>query len=189
VLDPLVGTFGGDGHTPAWDSATSVVRYRPETGHIWVVSIAGGFHILEGTGVLTCKDGLVPRIVRRKSRISRRGIRIRGRARDTGCNGRLDRVQVSVALRRKGRCRFLRRSGRLGRPRNCSRRRFMRARGARRFRLKVAGRLPAGSYRVGLRAVDAAGNRGRLRVRRLRVRAAQRERAPRPRRVDPRLTG
>jgi hypothetical protein len=63
----------------------------------------------------------------------------------------------------------------------------MRARGARRFRLKLAARLPAGSYRIGLRAVDATGNRGRLRVRRLRVRPAAR--TPKPRRLAPRLTG
>jgi hypothetical protein len=54
VLDPLIGTLGGDAQTPDWDSATSVVRYRPETGQIWVATIGGGLSILELTGEFAC---------------------------------------------------------------------------------------------------------------------------------------
>jgi hypothetical protein len=54
VLDPLSGTFGGDAETPTWDSATSVVRYRPDSGQIWIASIGGGLSILELTGDFAC---------------------------------------------------------------------------------------------------------------------------------------
>lgn len=40
---------GFDAHTPVWDAATSEVRYRPETGEVWFVSVAGGFQILTFT--------------------------------------------------------------------------------------------------------------------------------------------
>lgn len=32
-----------------WDATLSNVRYRPETGHVWVTSVANGFQILEFT--------------------------------------------------------------------------------------------------------------------------------------------
>jgi hypothetical protein len=54
ILQPLVGTVGGDAQTPAWDSATSVVRYRPESGLIWMASIGGGLSILRLTGRYAC---------------------------------------------------------------------------------------------------------------------------------------
>jgi hypothetical protein len=44
------GPTTGDRHTPTWDSVTSDVRYRADSGHIWFVSIAGGFQILKLTG-------------------------------------------------------------------------------------------------------------------------------------------
>lgn len=54
VLDPTSISFGGDVETPTWDSVTSVIRYRPERGQIWVASIAGGLQILELTGDHAC---------------------------------------------------------------------------------------------------------------------------------------
>jgi hypothetical protein len=39
----------GDNQKPAWDSATSTIRYFPETRRLWFVSIAGGFQVLELT--------------------------------------------------------------------------------------------------------------------------------------------
>lgn len=54
VLQPLAGTFGGDAQTPAWDSATSVVRYRPQTGEIWFASIGGGLNVVKLTGRYAC---------------------------------------------------------------------------------------------------------------------------------------
>jgi hypothetical protein len=40
---------GFDAQTPGWDAATSVVRYIPETGEIWFVSVAAGFQVLRFT--------------------------------------------------------------------------------------------------------------------------------------------
>jgi hypothetical protein len=49
ALPPALPTTPDDAR-PEVDMVTSVVRYRPETGHIWVVSVAGGFQILKLTG-------------------------------------------------------------------------------------------------------------------------------------------
>jgi LVIVD repeat-containing protein len=40
---------GFDAQTPAWDAATSVVRYVPESGELWFVSVAAGFQVLRFT--------------------------------------------------------------------------------------------------------------------------------------------
>lgn len=51
LFDPIVPPPGAgfDAQNPRWDAATSVVRYRPESGHIWFVSIANGFQVVELT--------------------------------------------------------------------------------------------------------------------------------------------
>nr|MDQ4041559.1 hypothetical protein [Actinomycetota bacterium] len=46
---PSSGGFGGDSHTPDWDSATSDVRYIRDKRELWFVSVAGGFHVLRLT--------------------------------------------------------------------------------------------------------------------------------------------
>lgn len=125
----------------------------------------------------TCHDGLAPRsrLLRRAVRVTRRGVRVSGRARDRGCAG-IGRVDVSVA-RRVGarRCRFLTPAGRLGAARDCRRPRFLRARGNSSWRLRIGARLPLGRYWVTVRVADKAGNAERRRTRgrnllRLRVR-------------------
>lgn len=45
----LAGSSFAFGATPTWDAVTSYVRYRPETGHIWISAVNAGFQILELT--------------------------------------------------------------------------------------------------------------------------------------------
>lgn len=44
---PLAEFFGSSGNR--WDAVPTYVRYRPETGHIWLASYSAGFQILEFT--------------------------------------------------------------------------------------------------------------------------------------------
>jgi hypothetical protein len=79
---------------------------------------------------------------------------------------------VAVAIARRsadGRCRFVAASGRLGKPRSCSRRRYLRAHGTRRWSVRLAHRLARGRYVAWVRARDAAGNQ-RTRATRFSVR-------------------
>jgi hypothetical protein len=98
------------------------------------------------------------------SRRTRRG-RLGGTTRDRGC-GRITRVAVSVAKIAGKRCRHLQPSGRLARrATGCSRRRYLRARGTKRWSFAPKHALPAGTYRVVLKATDKAGNVARRSVR------------------------
>jgi hypothetical protein len=114
-----------------------------------------------------CPDRIRPNSRVTSVRRSRRGIVARGRARDRGCRHRVRSVRIAVARYVPGRdrCRYLRRDGRLGRASSCHRGKYLRARGARRWRLKVRARLPAGRYEIRARARDRAGNRERGRTR------------------------
>jgi len=120
-----------------------------------------------------CTDRLAPRAVVKRSGIRRRHGRfqVRGRATDRGCKGSrglrsrrgtVKRVAVSVARVRRHGCRFLTAKGRFTRARSCRRGVFLPAKGTRRWSFRTR-RLPAGRYRIGARAVDAAGNRSRKR--------------------------
>jgi hypothetical protein len=84
--------------------------------------------------------------------------------------GKVDRVMVAVDRLRGSRCQRLGRSDRLGRPVDCSRTRWMKASGTRRWHYHIAKTLPQGRYRLHRRAIDAAGNRERPHVRTLRIR-------------------
>jgi hypothetical protein len=75
------------------------------------------------------------------------------------------RIAVARYVHGRDRCRYLRRNGRLGRASSCHRGKYLRARGARRWRLKIRARLPAGRYEIRARARDRAGNRERGRTR------------------------
>jgi endoglycosylceramidase len=121
---------------------------------------------------VSCLDRTRPRsrIDRRRSRVTRRRIVVRGRASDRGCGGhgavqasrgRVARVLVALWRRRHGRCRYVTRRGKLSRRRNCRRPIWLRTRGTRRFVRRRRVRLRRGLYRVRARAVDARGNRAR----------------------------
>jgi hypothetical protein len=124
-----------------------------------------------------CPDRLAPvtRILKKGKRLTRRRVAVRGRSRDRACKSantirppaRVKRVYVSVArVRGKGHgrnCRFLRRSGKLTRYRDCRDPVLLRARGKRRWRFafRRARRFPTGGYRVVARAIDLYGNKER----------------------------
>ncbi len=105
-----------------------------------------------------CRDRLAPR-----SRLTRRSrTALRGRAGDRGCRATgVRRVQVAVQRRAGRRCRSLGPAGRFGRPAPCRRLRFLRARGRTTWVLPLRRPLPAGRYRISIRATDRAGNRDR----------------------------
>jgi hypothetical protein len=124
-----------------------------------------------------CRDRRPPRSSIRHTRMgeARRG-RFSGRSIDFGCkggphaasSGGVAKVLVSIARVRRAGCRFAARSGRLGDSRPCRKRRFIRAKtgpsrraGKTFWSLRLRHRLPAGRYRVIVRARDAAGNRER----------------------------
>ena len=57
------------------DLTPSNVRYRPETGHIWFVSMTSGFHVVELAGTGPAKDLGLPPAAKRKP--CRRALRIK----------------------------------------------------------------------------------------------------------------
>src|SRR3954447_1831177 len=114
-----------------------------------------------------CYDVFAPRssITRkgkRRSRLARRRVVLRGKASDRGCGparGRIRRTRVSMFRRAGMRCRFLGRGG-LSHPRSCKRPLWLRTRGGRSWRrsVKPRHRLPRGRYRLVVRSIDRAGN-------------------------------
>ncbi len=65
----------GDTQRPAWDSATSNIRYFPESRRLWFASIAGGFQVLELT---TPEARGAARVVRerRRTALRRRSVKV-----------------------------------------------------------------------------------------------------------------
>lgn len=116
-----------------------------------------------GAGEPACRDRTAP-VTRlsRKSRLTRRGLWIRGTASDRGCGvknaGRLIQVTVSVARRSAGRCSFLRQNGSFGPLVSCARAPYVFAAGTSTWRLTRKVKLRPGMYTVAARSVDAAGN-------------------------------
>jgi hypothetical protein len=98
---------------------------------------------------------------------------VKGRSTDRGCaasaalagrRGKVARVYVSLAkVRRGGTCRFLRHDGTLrARWTSCRKPVLFRAHGTSKWQLTLPARnLPAGIYRVVVRAFDASGNKER----------------------------
>lgn len=127
-----------------------------------------------GGGGSACRDAVPPRVMNiRAKRRGRRTLVIRGLAIDRGCStgGRagMRGVRVAIARRSGHRCRFLKRSGKLGARRRCGRRHYLKTKGRAKFKL-VLRHVRPGRYRVTALASDRAGNRitssRRIRVRR-----------------------
>jgi hypothetical protein len=115
-----------------------------------------------GTGA-SCRDRLAPRstLHMRDVRRRRTGLSLKGRSSDRGCS-HVARVYVSVAkVRGRHGCRFLRHDGRLHRMSGCRRPTLFRMHGTTRWRLTLRATLPAGIYRMVVRAYDGAGNKER----------------------------
>jgi hypothetical protein len=101
-----------------------------------------------------------------------------GQSWDRDCNGnsrsataaRVARVDVAVQRLLGSQCQHLSASDNLGsRTADCGPK-WMTASGTRHWSHSIAKPLPAGRYRLMHRAVDAAGNRGKVHVRRLSIR-------------------
>ncbi len=158
------------GRPEIWD----MVAYK---GHILAADMTGGFYSLKLTdperGVVAgaqCDDRTAPRlsVAARRLKLTRRGVAVSGRSTDRGCRGataalsrqgRVARVEIAIARRVAGGCRFLLRSGRLGTTQRCARRSYLATRrSGSRWSVSKAARLPRGRNRVVVRATDAAGN-------------------------------
>jgi hypothetical protein len=139
-------------------------------GRIWTGTFQGITSYAPATPApapaLECRDRAHPTVRISRATVSRTRLTVTGRAADRACGrpARVTRVEVSVARRAAGRCRFVTRAGRLGRPSACSARRYLKASGNRSWRLRLAARLPRGSYLVRARATDRAGNHQSVRL-------------------------
>jgi hypothetical protein len=108
----------------------------------------------------TCRDTRAPftRYARHQPRFKRgRPNSIFGSAQDRGCQGQVTKVQVSVARRvgpKHANCRFLHRSGHLGRTVRCGQHVWLTATGTTSWKLKVP-KLASGYYKVWVRALDS----------------------------------
>ena len=157
-----------------WD----MVFYK---GHILAADIKGGLYSLVHDdsphpsggapgGGAPCEDLAAPVTRLTRLKLSRRGVDVRGKASDPGCEGRVTRVLAAVAQVKGKRCRFLDARGRLGAAGPCGRPRLLAVSGVSPFRLRVKAKLPRGTYRVGARAIDFAGNVEKLKFKQTRVR-------------------
>jgi hypothetical protein len=126
-----------------------------------------------GGGGTGCTDKFAPvsTITRKSLHKSSRGISARGHSRDRGC-ARLRRVDVQIAkLVRGGKCRFLKKNGKLTARRSCRKPVRIRTRGLKRWSISVKGRISPGSYRLIVSGVDKKGHReGRRRANTIRFR-------------------
>ena len=91
----------------------------------------------------------------KRSRMTRKRLRLRGTARGRGC--KIRRVRVAIGRKVGSKCRFLKADGRFGKRRSCLRTTYINAKGTRRWKLHRKVRLPRGKYLVWSRAIDSAG--------------------------------
>ena len=153
-----------------WDA----VFYR---NHLYAADIKGGLYALRVDDATrpslslaaTCSDQTPPGS-KWNARVSRRSVLVRGTSADGGCNGRVQRVLLAIARQKGSRCQFVSRRGRLGRARSCAKPAYLTAKGARKFTLRIKGRMKPGRYRIAARAFDGAGNFEPLRWTKLRLR-------------------
>jgi hypothetical protein len=84
--------------------------------------------------------------------------------------GSVANVQVSVSRQSGSHCQHMNGYGRLGHATSCNSLRWQKAKGTSDWNYRVWRRLPKGQYRIHRRAVDAAGNKERAHMMRLRIR-------------------
>jgi hypothetical protein len=120
-------------------------------------------------GTATCTDRFSPRtaFTKKAVKLTRKGISLRGRSTDTGCNeapgkvraAGIQRVQVSIArTASRKRCRFLRADGKFSRATSCRRTKYIAAKGTLNWSFAKKLRLPRGEYKIWVRALDRAQN-------------------------------
>ena len=158
---------------------TGFIDYRPliwdmtfAKGHILIPDMTGGLSVVRedavppgpapvaqpvSSGRGTCTDAAAPRSTLSRARLTRRGVQLRGAARDEGCGG-VSKVAVSVALKAGRRCRFLSSFRRIERARSCAKPIFLNAKGRERWSFAARAKLPRGRYEIRVRATDARGN-------------------------------
>lgn len=138
-----------------------------EAGQVLGLSVAGA--AAGAPARATCADTTAP-----TARVLAAGARVvRGVAADRGCAARgagtVAAVQVTVAKRvANGRWRYLTPRGTLTKPLAAAAARSLVARGTARWSLRLGTTLPAGTYRLSVRAVDTSGN-ARTTVRRAKL--------------------
>jgi hypothetical protein len=162
------------------------------TGQPTRTALAGGSSAGSSASSTTCGGRSGPRssISKRLAKLSRRRIRLSGRAIDLVCTGptstaayraKLSKVRVFLFEKKGRKCRFLGRKGRLGRARSCSKPVFLSAKtryikGSSKTLWKLSKKvhLSRGTYTAGVRSTDRFGhvetrkrsyNTTRLRVR------------------------
>ncbi|HEV2786451.1 MAG TPA: hypothetical protein VGV67_08695, partial [Solirubrobacteraceae bacterium] len=181
-LTGLLGRFFTDfplGRPEIWD----MVVYKD---HILASDMTGGLYSLryDDSALPLCGDVRAPRsaLSRRRSSLRANRILLRGTASDRGCSataaarkrrGEVRKVSVAVARKAGTRCRFLSRRGTVGRARSCAKPVFLAAKGTKRWRMSLKGRFAPGSYRVSVRARDAAGNDERVKTTTLTLRTTK----------------
>jgi hypothetical protein len=116
----------------------------------------------------TCADRAAPKATLAAVKLSRKGVRLAGRARDRGC-GRVARVAVAIGRVAGRRCSYLSSLKRFEKPRSCKEPFFLTAKGTAKWSFTSKTTARRGRYVVQVRATDAAGNRGRPAVRRVRI--------------------
>jgi pseudomonalisin len=161
-------TVGANGLNPAragYDYVTGfgVPRLSGLIAQVQTVTGIAGRAPATAASACAARTAPVSRFARSRAiRASRRRLSLTGTASDRGCRaggaGRVRRVRVAVARRAGTRCLFLR--GRKGftRPRSCSKRVYLTAKGTTRWRYTFRGRLANGRYRAYVRGTDASGN-------------------------------
>ncbi|MDX6665536.1 MAG: hypothetical protein QOG68_1742, partial [Solirubrobacteraceae bacterium] len=136
----------------------------------------GGATVGSGGAVSGCVDRAAPvsRFAKAHSASRKHGLQVSGTATDRGCgangHGTVKRVAVAVWRRVGKQCAFLQAGGALAKPASCTRAHYLAAKGTARWTLRLAHRLPAGTYVVAVRATDAAGNTERGTAKRNRLR-------------------
>jgi hypothetical protein len=133
-------------------------------------TVTGKTPFLQGPGGVTasCRDVLAPRSrFAKRSRASKRRLRLSGKSSDRGCTntqahvsvkGQVQRVWLSIARETRGRqCSYLKPNGRFTGRRSCLRTVYVQAKGTTSWSLSTK-RLPRGKYKVWVRGVDARAN-------------------------------
>jgi hypothetical protein len=160
-------TAGTNGLNPALGGYDYVTGFGAPrlAGLISQVQAVTGIAGRPGAAASACTDRTAPvsKFARRRAvQASRKRLSLTGTAGDRGCRahgaGRVKRVRVAVARRAGKRCRFLQGKKGFTKPRTCSKRVFMAAKGTTHWRFAFRGRLAKGRYSAYVRATDVAGN-------------------------------
>jgi hypothetical protein len=191
VVGTTTGVYGTqrsieDQGTPTWGTVGKglpkapvfSMRLRPGNPNaLYIASLGRGVYKLGFTKPpsaikRTCTDRARPSATySKKSRITRRGIALRGSAKDRGCRatktrlgrkGKVKYVRVAVARRSGSKCRWLKKNGTFGARRSCKYAgTIFRAKGAEHWRFGRKLKLKKGRYVAVIRPVDRFGNRER----------------------------